>query len=273
MTWRNYEPAYPPCSSGPQPGTAALAAALLAYYGDTGQAYSLGIYNCRTAGGSSAWSLHSDGRAFDLGLRMVNGQPNALGDKIIERLRPIAGALGLCEAIWNRRRYSDDYPGGTYYSGASPHYDHIHIGQTWAGALFLTYDTAIQLITTSPVDDSDPITGDEFDMATLDDLRTIVRDELNTGTGNGQTSWADTSRATLATVQSLVLPVAAILRGQGRPVIVGADDGSPERYTLNEDGTLTHITDDADRAALQSGGSPVLLWPRASVDSLLDTAA
>ena len=44
--------------------------------------------------------------------------------------------------------------------------------------------------------------GDWFDMATKDELASVVRAELNRGTGQGQKDWAGTSKATLGQVQS-----------------------------------------------------------------------
>ena len=51
-----------------------------------------------------------------------------------------------------------------------------------------------------------PVTGEENGMATLDNddkmaIAIIVRDQLNAGTGVGQTSWAATNKAILSTVQ------------------------------------------------------------------------
>lgn len=46
------------------------------------------------------------------------------------------------------------------------------------------------------------ITSESDIMATLDELRAVVRDELNKGTGNGQTSYASTLRAVLGGVQA-----------------------------------------------------------------------
>jgi len=51
-------------------------------------------------------------------------------------------------------------------------------------------------------------------MASVDEVRAVVRDEitraLNLGTAQGQLDWAGTSKATLATVQTLVNLVRAL---------------------------------------------------------------
>lgn len=55
-----------------------------------------------------------------------------------------------------------------------------------------------------------PLGGDWYDMADEDDLKNAMRAVLNEGTGDGQTSWAGTSKATLGTAQRLVNDVAAL---------------------------------------------------------------
>lgn len=150
-TWAPYQGAFPPCSSGPQPGTINLMRALLDIFPD---AYNLGIFNCREVGGGGSWSLHSDGRAFDCGLPLVDGHANPIGLDVVARIKPVAGELGVMEAIFSRVRWSDDYPNGTYYGGEDPHISHVHLGQTWYQAAHLTYERARGLL--AGYDPSDP---------------------------------------------------------------------------------------------------------------------
>lgn len=173
MTWVAYDAAESPCSSGPQPGTAALAAALMDTFAP--DAFSKGIYNCREVGGGGAWSLHSDGRAFDLGLPMVGGRAIPLGHTIVARIKDVAASLGIMECIYDRTRWSASYPDGRWYGGESPHFDHIHIGQSWAGALHLTYDTAMELLKGSTYDDPGHTPTDPEDDMTPQELETAVR--------------------------------------------------------------------------------------------------
>jgi len=65
-------PAYG-CRRGPAAGAQAgthLLALYLFHWVPFGRHY--GIYNCRKATGSNSWSLHAEGRAFDLGLDAYN---------------------------------------------------------------------------------------------------------------------------------------------------------------------------------------------------------
>lgn len=124
-----------PASGGAQPGAAALLAALLARWSSAG-AYSSGIYNCRDVRGGSTPSVHSEGRAIDLGIR-----DKAVGDRIAAQLLAAAPSIGLQQIIWNRRSIR---PGSTWrsYNGVNPHTDHLHIELNWHGARTLTPQAA-----------------------------------------------------------------------------------------------------------------------------------
>lgn len=86
--------------------------------------YSLGVYNCRLP------SLHSCGKALDLGIPLIGGKANtALGDPIVQFLDQFANEFGLMGQIWNRVRYDLKTPRGRVYTGPHPHHDHNHIEQ------------------------------------------------------------------------------------------------------------------------------------------------
>ncbi|MFN2346093.1 MAG: hypothetical protein ABR616_10305 [Dermatophilaceae bacterium] len=127
------------CSGGPAPG----ARALMAYWLETvpGVCRSLGIYNCRPVRGSTSLSMHSCGRAVDLGVPV-----SAAGhDAAYEFLRLISGdarRLGIQYLVFNRTQWSARrMPAGEPYRGVHPHYDHIHAELNVAAARKLTLAT------------------------------------------------------------------------------------------------------------------------------------
>lgn len=109
---------------------------------------SLGICNCRNIGGGATRSHHSECRAGDWGIPTGAGGSfiPALGNPVHELLGPHGKRLGLDHLILNRRIYSARSPDGRYYSGASPHYNHAHIGINSAGAARLTMATLINVL-------------------------------------------------------------------------------------------------------------------------------
>lgn len=111
---------------GPRKGVQALHDVIVVMYHAFG-ATSGGIYNRRSVRGGTSWSLHAVGRAFDI---MV---PTALGDVLFTRLISVADKLGICEIIWNRRRWTPEH-GVQVYNGVNPHTDHLHVGMTTAVA-------------------------------------------------------------------------------------------------------------------------------------------
>lgn len=132
---RAYEPATR-ATDGPAPGAKALMAWFLGAYGHLG-GRNLGIYNVRTVRGGSTKSLHSEGRAVDLG---INPHGAAYGTGLAETLRAVSGELGIQLIIWNRRIWSGAYPdaGWRPYSGTNAHRDHLHVELTRQAAAQLT---------------------------------------------------------------------------------------------------------------------------------------
>jgi len=98
----------------------------------------LGIVNCRPVRGGKADSLHSEGRASDLGHLVRIPAEGAAGDRLAALLVQNAHALGVQCVIWNRRIWSSSRPTWRPYGGPNPHTDHLHVELTWAGARSLT---------------------------------------------------------------------------------------------------------------------------------------
>jgi hypothetical protein len=112
---------------------------------------SLGIYNCRPVRGGTTRSIHSEGRAIDIGFPVLENEhgfeyANPLGHQLLKVLLKNAWGLGLQAIIWDRRWYSRSYPTGRDYNGVNPHIDHLHIEQAWNGALNLSLSTAYDLV-------------------------------------------------------------------------------------------------------------------------------
>jgi hypothetical protein len=127
------------CTRREQPGARALLAWCVNDFKQG--AYNLGIYNCRTVRGKAIRSLHGEGRALDVGFRMINGRANPAGTRLVNALLPHANKLGIQMIIWNRTVWSRKTPRGARYTGVSPHYDHIHIELNWNAALNLNLAT------------------------------------------------------------------------------------------------------------------------------------
>lgn len=127
------------CTSGPEPGTKVLLAYILSRY-ET--AFSMGIYNCRTVRGGATTSIHSEGRALDVGFPTVFGKANPLGTRLVnEILRIGPSRLGIQCIIWDRKIWSAKSPESRAYGGVHPHYDHVHIEMTRSGAAALNAAT------------------------------------------------------------------------------------------------------------------------------------
>lgn len=139
MTFRVYVPAYPPCSGKAQPGTLNVQRAILQRF-DVSE--NLGVYSCRPIVGGSAPSIHSDGRAGDVGFPRLHWQ----GYQLVETLRLHAWDLGVMGIIWDRRRWDWRTPWGRSYAGADPHTTHVHWEQEPTLARTLTWPTANRLI-------------------------------------------------------------------------------------------------------------------------------
>lgn len=104
-------------------GMRALMDVLLVLFNQAG-ARNGGIFVRRRQRGGSAWSLHAVGRAGDV---MVPS--TGVGDMIAAAVVAHATPLGVCEVIWNRRRWTEP-TGWQPYHGVNPHTDHVHIGIT-----------------------------------------------------------------------------------------------------------------------------------------------
>ena len=136
------------CSGGPALGTQRLAG-YIEYWWPRGENW--GIYNCRTVAGSSSYSLHAGGRAYDHHLSVHDAKDKAAGDSIVAAfLRAdskgnkyaLAKRFGVQEIIWNCKIWTAERASeGLRPYGACPtsndtiaHRDHVHIGQNLRGA-------------------------------------------------------------------------------------------------------------------------------------------
>lgn len=118
------------CGDGPTGGAIDLQTTLVGQWSPQG-AYSLGIYACRRVVGSTAWSVHAEGRALDLGVR--GGQAQLVGDEVLEQLLQ-AHDEALQRVIWDRKTFDLLTPLGRPYTGRDPHTGHLHIELSWAAA-------------------------------------------------------------------------------------------------------------------------------------------
>ena len=82
----------------------------------------LGWFNCRRIAGSSSWSQHAFGNAYDAGgpLTLVK----AMGAACIAEAK--AGRLPAVEVICNRQKWTPQ-DGIEPYRGVDPHTGHIHV--------------------------------------------------------------------------------------------------------------------------------------------------
>ena len=90
--------------------------------------HDMGIVSRRFIAGTLTLSLHYVGRAWDCGVpdaRVDARLGQALADKAVAE----AAMLGVCEVIFNRRRWTQE-KGWRKYWGVNPHYDHVHFGFT-----------------------------------------------------------------------------------------------------------------------------------------------
>jgi hypothetical protein len=90
------------------------------------------IYNCRAIEGTDRMSLHSDGRAFDVGLNADVPTQKMHGDQLFAWAIQNADILGIQEVIWNGMIWTPD-GGLAEYDGEDPHTDHVHVGLTPEG--------------------------------------------------------------------------------------------------------------------------------------------
>lgn len=143
MPFRPAESTGTVCSGGSKPGTRKLAMVLMDLFD---RSIDSGIYNCRPSSGGGGLSTHGEGRAFDMGYRMISGAVDPQGYEVLWKLSLNAWELGIQRIIWDRKSYSAAHPNGIVYTGQSPHTDHLHIEQTRAFALSLTAEQAYQYL-------------------------------------------------------------------------------------------------------------------------------
>ena len=127
------------CSGGPSAGAQNLLA-FLEYWWPRGE--SDGIYNCRTIGSTSSYSLHAEGRAVDFHLDVNNDGDLAAGQAIRKWFiaddssgvhYAMARRFGVQEIIFNKHiwtaaRASEGWRVYDVPPGGDAHYTHIHIG-------------------------------------------------------------------------------------------------------------------------------------------------
>ncbi|MBU3720555.1 MAG: hypothetical protein FGM22_07315 [Burkholderiaceae bacterium] len=113
------------CTKKPQPGTVCLQKRILDKFSGT---RSMGIYNCRSVRGADNASVHSEGRAMDIGPKDA-----AQGDEIAAWAVSNSNTYQIQRVIWNRRIW-DANGAWREYKGQNPHTDHLHIEQNWIGA-------------------------------------------------------------------------------------------------------------------------------------------
>jgi hypothetical protein len=147
-----YQPATKP-AKGPQPGASALLAWSLHNF-PPGK--SLGIYVVRPVRGGLGLSLHSEGRALDVGYPAMRPQGHPVGWKLARTLERYHESLGVMEIIFARHIWSNTKAaqGWRNYTGEADHFDHVHIGLTRAAARDLTVDminAAVRLPPNTPL--------------------------------------------------------------------------------------------------------------------------
>ena len=136
--YRGYEPARR-CTTGPTPGARALMSVFLGLYAARGGT-NLGIYQCATIPGSTAISLHGEGRATDLGIPAGGRGFGGWGQQLAERLRLHSAEMGVQLVIYSGQVWSGRYPdsGWRDYDGIDPHDTHIHAELCWWAAEHFT---------------------------------------------------------------------------------------------------------------------------------------
>lgn len=136
MTFRSYESVGTVCKGTSQLGTRHLITAVNDLYDHS---MNFGIYNCRPNTGGGGLSMHAEGRAVDIGFP---GVAHPQGFELLEVLRTNAWELGIQYIVWNRRKYSREFPNGAPYLGPNPHTDHLHVEQVWSVSKTLSLDSA-----------------------------------------------------------------------------------------------------------------------------------
>lgn len=122
------------CSGHCQKGLIILMTSILREWRGT---QNWGCYSCRKVRGGRTLSLHSEGRAIDVG---IPGWLRKSGDEIFHWAIANAELLGLQEIVWYGRIWSASKPyihDHKYKNSSNPtlaHRDHVHIGLNKAGA-------------------------------------------------------------------------------------------------------------------------------------------
>ena len=150
MNWAQWEAATR-CVGSARPGAKALLDWFTTNY--AGVARSGGIYNCRSVRGATTMSVHSEGRAVDIMMPVVNGKGNPAGHRAIAQLGAHGKNLGIQTIIFDRQVWSARSPNGRPYTGVHPHYDHLHVELTRKAGEMLTklqIDTALGTVSNGP---------------------------------------------------------------------------------------------------------------------------
>lgn len=120
------------------------ARALMRYALDTyDRAKNWGIYNCRETRSGGSYSPHAEGRAIDVAFPLAgDGTGSSYGHAFVNALlQGGPSKLGIQAIIYDRTIWSAKSPNGRPYTGASPHYDHVHVEMTRAAANSVTLAT------------------------------------------------------------------------------------------------------------------------------------
>lgn len=142
--------------TGEQPGTRVLLDYCEARWPHV---WSKGIYVCRNIRGSAtSKSVHSEGRAVDIGVNEDTNEGLRIGDDIAAWLTGHAPTIGVQYLIWNGRSWRPDR-GWRPYRGTSNHRDHLHVELTREAAALLTVDALSS--TTEAVHGTDTREGEQ----------------------------------------------------------------------------------------------------------------
>lgn len=146
-----YEPAASnPTAEGCQSGTIALARAVRTVYPELeslSQTY--GCFNRRYVAGTTTWSVHAEGRAFDVG---VPNSERETGWQLACELVARRTLYGVQRVMWDRHIWSVEAP--AQWRGLSPrsdqHLSHLHAEQYRQAAarprsVEKQYQTALEL--------------------------------------------------------------------------------------------------------------------------------
>lgn len=130
-----YEPAGKnPTQTGCMPGTKALASAVKTVFPELNSLTAVyGCFNHRKIRGSTAWSLHAEGRAFDTG---VPGRERETGWSLACELVANHIGYGVQRVIWDGHIWSIEVADRwrQLQPSTDQHHDHIHTEQYRAAA-------------------------------------------------------------------------------------------------------------------------------------------